>query len=251
MGNFGLCKICEKQEAICKSHIIPKNFYKRIQGDTKGLNPYDHNFQKHGPHLQAGLWEQGILCRKCDGMIGNYDKYAYHVLPAGLKRSQIHQRPQGLRTFILDPINVRHFKLFLVSLLWRMSVSKDKLFSMVKLGIYENRFLKILKNPKAWEMIPVEVVFIHFVPPWFDKILLSPHNMDFDGVQTIWVFLPPWKLVVKVDDKAYSDLWDQFRIREDRQIIGFIQEKEETPEYQMLRQWVQNGKALELQNKRT
>jgi hypothetical protein len=58
-------------------------------------------------------------------------------------------------------------------------------------------------------------------------------------------------MIGNYDKYAYSALWDQFRIRDDRQIIGFIQEKEETPEYQMLRQWVQNGKTLELQNKRT
>ena len=96
--------------------------------------------------IPTGYYDKQIMCQHCDNVIlGELETYSSKVLFHGLKDKKNEVKivntitPDGLRVLLLDNIDYSKFKLFLLSILWRASISNHPYFNEVSLGHHEER----------------------------------------------------------------------------------------------------------------
>lgn len=134
----GVCKLCLEARKLCdKSHIIPDFLYKYLYGENKKL-VYLHS-DRGVSFRYNSEYEGGILCQACDEeIIGTFDDYAakfiYNEFATKIK-TQLHLMDDRKRLVIEGaPYEYAKFKLFLLSLLWRGSISSRPFFAKMKLN---------------------------------------------------------------------------------------------------------------------
>jgi len=100
------------------------------------------NDKIHAKKIPTGTYDQNILCSDCDNaIIGPYENYAKMIIYGGdvlVKDNPSFQRMKnqnGLESMRISNVNYTKFKLFLLSLLFRGSVTSQILFKDVKLNL--------------------------------------------------------------------------------------------------------------------
>jgi hypothetical protein len=163
------CKLCgEVKSLLSKSHIIPEFMYAPLFDENHKLNvlaPAQYvkgNRQVARP--SSGEYEGGILCKTCDNVtIGQYESYAHRALyggagdPSDLPTIEHGVTETGIPISRVTNIRYKEFKLFLLSILWRSSISSRRFFRDVKLGPYEESVRRMLVNgdPGGVDQFPV------------------------------------------------------------------------------------------------
>lgn len=146
---MSMCCLClEDKDLISNSHIIPDFLYQDLYDEkhrmvrTVGLNV------KTAQKIQTGEKEGGLLCAKCDNeILGSLETYASRVLFTGKESIRVQNvlHPDGqLTSTLCEDLNYGKFKLFLLSLLWRASISKNAFFSHVHLGPLEESVRRMI-----------------------------------------------------------------------------------------------------------
>lgn len=108
--------------------------------------------------ISDGIYEKFILCRECDNeILGKNETYVSKLLygPLSGKKSKIPiffktTNHEGLTTFIINNIDYKKTKLFLLSILWRAHISSHPFFTEVDLGPHAEILRKMIleNNPK-------------------------------------------------------------------------------------------------------
>lgn len=121
------------------------------------------NLKTGGEHITfTGEFEANILCQECENKISRWEAYAYTVLYGGIlpKGSQVlvqQQRNQhGAEFLYVQGLDYKLFKLFLLSILWRASISSRPFFKYVSLGSFEEKIRQMLmsEDPGAASAYP-------------------------------------------------------------------------------------------------
>lgn len=104
-----------------------------------------------GRDAHTGEFESDILCLDCDNnVLGSLESYAKTVLyggqlPKGSNVKIQNQRNQhGVEFTYVTGLDYIKFKLFLLSVLWRASISNRPFFKNISLGPYEEKIRKML-----------------------------------------------------------------------------------------------------------
>jgi len=132
-----ICKLCNKDLPLRKSHIIPEFFY-RPGYDEKGRLFAMYEGILKDRYIQKGIREE-LLCGGCEQFLNdNYEKYFYSFW---YKKQNMPSKADG-NVYWVRGIEYGQFKLFLLSILWRAGVAKGKDYASVSLGPHE----KIIRN---------------------------------------------------------------------------------------------------------
>lgn len=122
--------------------------YKDIFDDKHRMIKFTSTIEDSDRWVQSGDYEGGILCNDCDNrIIGSFERYGSQLLFGGKIRvtQKDYREPDGLEFRHLIGIDYNKFKLFLLSILWRASVSSNDTFVQVSLGEkYEEKIRRIL-----------------------------------------------------------------------------------------------------------
>ena len=146
-----LCRLCHVPSKLCESHIFPRSFIKfvRDEGTNKFYEMYDkaHNLIQDGP-------KERLLCGPCEQRISRYEKYfkeAVHLSRHGIEILQADE------VAVIRNLDYGNVKLFLLSVLWRMSVSSLPQCRAVELGEKEEviRRMLIQEHPGENQTFPV------------------------------------------------------------------------------------------------
>ena len=131
---------------------MPRGFARQIKGDQK------HNLKVSMNQVGAthhGVYDRHILCQDCDGQLGEFDDYALNVCRRFPKEHSVES--DGM--FEMHNIDGDKFATFILSVLWRASISSRPEFRKVSLGAFCNQahdviFGKIsLSNMHGYELI--------------------------------------------------------------------------------------------------
>ena len=157
---MAMCSLClQDKELIKRSHIIPDFMYQEIFDDKHRLVRFSKdNFPRHSTP-PTGEYESDLLCADCDNrLLGGFESYGRQVLYGGNIPVQMQnfRQSDGLTFTQVTGINYLKFKLFLLSLLWKASISKRDFFKNVQLGPYQEILRKMLleKNPESHNAFP-------------------------------------------------------------------------------------------------
>ena len=156
--SLDICRLCLNRSELCNSHIIPEFFYEQ-------MNLYDpkHRFNvistesgKHRPAAQKGIRER-LLCKQCEGKLSAWENYARRVLYGGECIEITTNDPKGVEC----TVDYAQFKLFQLSILWRVGISNHDGFSSVRLGEHEDVLRQMLldKNPGNTEAYGCIIIY--------------------------------------------------------------------------------------------
>jgi hypothetical protein len=152
--NTGTCRLCLKEKPLLKkSHILSSFFYGDLQGDDNEMYMVSLDEPSGGKKVHTGEFEGGLLCQECDGsVLSKYENYGKAFffgrgdskpLPGLQHENQIH--PDGkLKSTHIKGVDYSKLKLFLLSVLWRASISSRPFFSQVNLGKHEEAVRQML-----------------------------------------------------------------------------------------------------------
>jgi len=161
------CKLClEDKPLLKKSHIIPDFMYQGLFDENHKL--YKISSEKSWVERPSdGEYESDILCSDCDNVrLGKFETYAASTLygknlpaeNAPKVRNEINQN--NIKSTYCSNIEYKKFKLFLLSILWKASISARPVFEDVNLDKDEEIIRKMLleENPGEIDEYPCFMV---------------------------------------------------------------------------------------------
>lgn len=192
-----ICKLCLQDEILIrKSHIISNFLYNGMFTERRSLvttNLSDHSKDKYS---QTGIYEGGILCKRCDNeIIGSYERYVSNVIygdarekyNVGFNTYLEHGEQLPYARFI--NLDYTKTKLFFLSLLWRTHISSNSFFKEVDLGEkYGEKLRKMIFAGDAGRENEFEVALMLLqTQKRFTKLMGSPMRLNRRGKNTAYV----------------------------------------------------------------
>ncbi|EMJ5422695.1 hypothetical protein RFI10_004265 [Klebsiella aerogenes] len=119
----GICKLCLEEKVLMESHSIPRSYFRRLKKSSsqlmiiqKGSKPRLENFDPKEP----------LLCLDCEQFISHeYESYGTRLL------RNHHNIRKNANHIIVNAFDYKRFYLYLLSILWRASISKNIHYSSV------------------------------------------------------------------------------------------------------------------------
>jgi hypothetical protein len=156
----GICKLCSTEtELLSQSHIIPDFMYRKLYDEKHKLYRFEPRTYVVGKSYMArpstGAYEGGILCRKCDSeTIGNIEKYACNFITEISRTIECFPNKQVHK---FSNAKYAEFKIFILSILWRASISTRKEFNLIDLEDDEPIIRSMILNndPKSEHFYPI------------------------------------------------------------------------------------------------
>lgn len=240
------CHLCEQDKSnLCKAHIVPESFFRfmypngRVEGDSLIMVADNKEFTSN---FRIGFYDTSILCIECDGRLGRFDEYGKYVFidlsPKLLKKVNTGD------AWVFENIDVPRLKLFLLSVLWRYSISNLSYLKSFKLpSKFEDQIRDMIITNNAGDLNDFSVVISRFdyvhTETGLNKYFQLPIRTRIgDGLNYINMYLPNgYKIIIKIDSRPQGDDLIPITLNFDRPAYIIRYEKfEETPEFQKLLQ---------------
>ena len=137
-----VCKLCKENKLLVDSHILPEFLYSPLYDEQHKFNFLSMNEGKVIKQLKIGVYEK-LLCKKCDNIIiGQYENHASKILFGdGKKEIEITKNNYG---HLIKGLDYKLFKLFQISLLWRVSIATRSEIKNINLGPHQEKMRLML-----------------------------------------------------------------------------------------------------------
>lgn len=158
-SNFGLCRLCKSDKQLKKSHIIPKSYFRSLKaGNGQLLKIVCEKDTK----ILLGNYDpkEHLFCNDCEQFLSmRYEAYGTRVFKPGPLTRETAQYVE-LRGF-----RFKDFYLYLISILWRASISSvfravslpDNLNELMRHSI-KNETIKIGTSLRLEHFIKISLV---------------------------------------------------------------------------------------------
>lgn len=135
--------------ALIKAHIIPRGFARYIKSTDS-----PHNIlilEDNVRPTQHGVFDPALLCQRCDGVLGKLDHYGVEVCR---RFPGEHKVVDHGDMFEMENVDGDKFAKFILSVLWRASVTTRPEFRRVSLGPYDALACEVIFGAKSLSAIP-------------------------------------------------------------------------------------------------
>lgn len=227
-----ICKLCGLDTKLVKAHIIPDFMYGTMYDKKHTIVQVSLDNTNNRKVMQTGHYDKTLLCATCDNdIIGSYERYASNIIfDNTLFEERLNE--EGVKHYEI-PIDYSKFKLFLLSILWRSSVTTLPFFKHLSIGHYEEKVRKMLlhKQPFTSEVFPMTVIKVTPDKERHSKIVVDP-------ITTLGT--KPFYSVFLINGFVYSFLldhhvidfeFDSFAVKEDNRLIIPILEGQDATNY--------------------
>lgn len=192
-----ICKLCDKEKKLIKSHIIPESFYRDAYTKNEGIMVRKDD---HSKRLPIGVYDKEIVCADCEKTFQKWDDYGYkffnEILTSSGKIIEVKGKSIGL---LFDNIKYDELKLFLMSVLWRAAVSGDGFFDQISLGGHERTLKDKILSADPGKPQEFAVLFFKFDLSKYD-VLHPPFRTRLDnGINGYRLFFFNAEIFIKVD----------------------------------------------------
>jgi len=166
------CRLCNQDKKLIKAHIYPAFFYKNLglySPDLKGQGRVhkaiisDNNIYYSKKGLPEGLYDPFILCQACDNYFNEeFENYANNVLFDNTNSNKVKLIADGIELATFTGIDYTKFKLFMLSVFWRASISNK--FPEIKLCSNDEEVLRsmfITKDAKEEDEYGVLLLYLN------------------------------------------------------------------------------------------
>lgn len=236
-----ICKLCGQNKKLIESHIIPKWAFRYLYPEDPELKKQSLILIGKGSEIRRpiGPYDNKILCMECDNFIGKYDNYGKNIL----LDSELKKR--GEEAYVIQNVDFNKLRLFLLSMIWRASISNKEEFERVSIGIYENKIKEILLN-EMFDNIKMNIDSYSFVITKFDigelpkdvvdKNIQVPHSQRIEGINIVVFYMPHGlKIFLKLDKRNFSGSINKIsQYTKEGLIIPKLGKYSESPEFKSM-----------------
>ena len=151
---IGTCKLCCNKKELRHSHVIPEFMYQNVYDVSPKrfytLNVDLDNFDNSKRRIEQKGIREYLLCSGCEVQLSKYENYAAETIyaknlgnKATIKKASETPDKQYF-TYEYEGFKYTDFKVFLLSLLWRVIISKsfntseidEKIIERLRLAVY-------------------------------------------------------------------------------------------------------------------
>lgn len=169
---MGICRLCLKEKKLCQAHIIPNFMYRGIKdGNYVLFNKDLDESNSWTKPAQTGEFDKTILCTHCDNSIlSDYEGYTKKFMFD--KHNGVEQKEN---ITVVKNINYSKFKLFLLSILWRASITNRPFFEEINLGDeHEERLRKMIYEGNALKETDYAIIMFFDMCENAEKVIQKP-----------------------------------------------------------------------------
>jgi hypothetical protein len=218
----GVCRFCGHRKELAQAHIIPRSFFLLNKGDSKHFTEarqYDDRMVKN---WQNGVWDDGILCSDCDNGFSSWEKHGIAMLSKPPGTNALPENDSELESFVLHGADYAQLKLFVLTMLWRASISTQPFFAKIELGKHEATIVEMLRNKDPGSPHDFAVVVHKLVGLSYPRAVFAPCTQRSpEGINFALVFLPSLKIVIKVDRRPTPQILEPLVLKPDSEIIAW------------------------------
>lgn len=149
-----------------------------------------------------GVYDKHILCQECDNLLGKYDEYALSVCKKFNKNSVNISH----NMFEMKSVDGDKFAIFILSILWRESVSLRPEFQKIKLGEFEKQAHEVIFGKARLATMPsYELIVCRFsnAPIDVEKFYTSAARVEILDRNAWYFVLHGFKIVAKLDKREW------------------------------------------------
>lgn len=164
MSMKNICKLCDNEKKLCSSHIIPKSFTARMKKGCSQVVEMDVNLKK--TIKSNGDFKEYLLCEECEYFLKvNYEDYGTIFLSS--KKYIV----ETSNYIILNNFNYEKYNIFLLSILWRASVSSHNDYKNISiLPCTIKNYLKLCIQEKKLNSTKIDEVIKISLLKVFDSV---------------------------------------------------------------------------------
>lgn len=211
------CALCRLEKPLQNSHIIPEFLYGVMYDEKHRYNVLSLAPERRERTAQKGARER-LLCRECEQKFAKLERYASLVIKGGAPGMD--GRRDGSVVYV-NGIDYTQFKLFLLSLLWRAGVAKDRYFERVVLGPHEERLRAMLLSgdPGPFDLYSCILWGLNLEPDEIPELMVQPCKDKVWGHTTYHFVVPGFKLVYFVSNQRLPRKQSRFVLQHDGSLV--------------------------------
>ncbi len=186
MKSESTCRLCLNSSLLRNSHIVTGSIFDLVRDKTMNNRFYEigsktNNIVQDGP-------KEYLLCDRCEQKIGRYEKYykeAVHLSRHGIEIMQDN------RIAVIGNLNYSKIKLFLLSVLWRMSISSLSQFTNVSLATDEEIIRKLIleEKPGRSQEYPIAAIIPLIEGKMAESLMCFPIVSDHPDRTVYWMII--------------------------------------------------------------
>lgn len=211
------CKLCQQNNKLLRSHIIPEFFYKDTYSKSHKISVVSTGkIPKEFMNLQKGLRER-LLCIDCEQLISPWEKYVREALFGGVEL-QIAADKHFIK--IMD-VDYHRFKLFSLSLIWRASISANLFFKHVNLGPQEDKIRRMLliEDPGNENNYSVMLSAVSLSNAAIKDLVMQPEILSERGIQYLRFFLGSFCWLFVLSENCSSFPLHEYFLKQDGSML--------------------------------
>lgn len=213
----GVCKLCLTEKELRQSHVVPEFMYQNIY-DKNPKRFYslsvnlDSDEESKRKIEQKGIREY-LLCGECEGLIGKYEGYAAETIYAKNKGNKTYivkaqqTKNQDYFSYNYAGFEYKEFRIFLLSLLWRVIISKT--FNTPDVNANEIEILrKAIKseNPLEYDDFGCLMQVIKYKKGELAKgYILDPFLTQNENIKVLNIFIDGFMYSFYLNSKELAD----------------------------------------------
>lgn len=136
---IGQCKLCRRERELQRSHLLPEFFFNDAYDEIHRMVQVSQT--ELATRKQQG-WRTRMLCRDCEQFLN--DKYEKPMKAMWVDAAVLPRNPTG-KVVHVSGLDYSKFKLFHLSVLWRMTVSELSQMANMRLGPHEEKIRSMLR----------------------------------------------------------------------------------------------------------
>jgi hypothetical protein len=194
-----LCRLCLEEKQLVRSHIVARCLLEPLGGDITVHSTEPGAFPARSP---MGEYDSSILCAACDGMFSPWEEYAAEFL---LRRApSVSTNSQG-SGYIVPNYDYSALKLCLLSIIWRMSITKRRVYAAISLGPFEHKLRDAILLKDAGGQFDFPILITRFTDKLGSVTMLGANPLKIDGVNLIVFGLPGYLITIKLDRRPFRE----------------------------------------------
>lgn len=217
-----LCRLCHKPKPFIEAHIIAKCLLKPLMSSTGPIRAISKDVTTHPKRLPTGVYDTSILCADCDNLFSPWEDYTSELL---FEKAPTFRETAQAGFYLIPEYDYEKLKLCILSILWRMSITKRKEYSNVYLGEkYESKIRGMLLSNNPGSSDTFSIGWLQLTDYIGSRAALGTHPAKHNGVTVYNVGLPGFVAVVKMGQDHKQHPFQPVIMAPDRPLVFGLKE---------------------------
>lgn len=197
------CCLCGLEKKLIEAHVIPRSFHRIDPKDKQPLRLVTNIEGRYSQKLRKGVYDGAILCEDCEHKFSEWDNYGNELFLKSWESAAPILHDDKVVGYKWPDYDYSKLKLFILSVLWRSSVSGHPMYAKIDLGPREAPL-----RDAVLRRDPGDKNFFGVVLQAFDTTevgVLDPHPERFGPLRFVRLYLAHVIAFIKVDSRPFEE----------------------------------------------